>query len=496
MSITDTTTQGTIDAGALFSGGKTGHAEDVQRVGANPTDAAAKKDIWNANKFAARYEGKLIYVFAEKVWYRWNDIIWERCTCDEQVEAAKDYVHFLFAVLLPKCRKDHDADRAEKFAKHCAYSSGKTGIDNMLKLARSDSRLAVESMAAFDKDPWLFQTANGVINLKTGAMLEPDPKLMISRCSPVNFVRDAQCPLWEKYLADVFPDDPDTADFMQRFMGYSLSGDVSEEKMLIELGVGSNGKSVRESVHRHIMGSYARAIPSSVVAAPTKDDDGERATPAIAALCGVRYGSINETQAGDILHENAVKRVAGTEAISARQLYGPVFEFQPTAKISVRTNHRPIVKGTDTGIWRRLALVRYGRVFDEDERDIHLSLKLVGEAEGILVWMVAGFQKWQARGLKLSPKMAAEVAAYRVESDILGEFLSEYPQAPLLKVEEATLYSSEYKLWCQNNGHRPMTKNSFTRQLSGRGIGQDREAGVRWYVGIGPKPAPQLRRVV
>lgn len=201
-------------------------------------------------------------------------------------------------------------------------------------------------------------------------------------------------------------------------------------------------------------------------------------------LCGARQVSINETQSGDRLDEAIVKTLAGRETVSARFLHKEFFDYTPTAKPWLRTNHRPVITGEDDGIWRRIALIPFRRKFAEHERDPWLESKLLEERDGILAWMVRGCLDWQRYGLRPSPTVRRESAAYRTESDLLGEFLEDQTQAgPNTRVEQSVLYFN-YRTWHDNNGTAAGSKASLTRKLKERGFVETKSNGKRYYAGL------------
>lgn len=201
-------------------------------------------------------------------------------------------------------------------------------------------------------------------------------------------------------------------------------------------------------------------------------------------LCGARLVSINETQSGDRLDEQIVKTLAGREMVSARFLHKEFFEFWPTAKPWLRTNHKPIITGEDDGIWRRLHLIPFARKFSEDERDPWLESKLLNERDGILAWMVQGCLEWKRHKLKQSPSVRRESATYRKESDLLGEFLDEVTKADQEAREEQSILFDAYRRWHDANGTRPGSKTTFTKKLAERGIEATKSNGVRYYAGL------------
>ncbi len=176
--------------------------------------------------------------------------------------------------------------------------------------------------------------------------------------------------------------------------------------------------------------------------------------------------------------------LAGREQISARYNYGEFFDFWPTAKPWLRTNHKPIIVGEDDGIWRRLHLIPFTRKFAEHERDPHLESKLLEERDGILAWMVRGCLEWQRLGLKPSATVRRESATYRKESDLLGQFLDEMSTAkPESRTEQPFLFE-QYRKWHDANGTRAGSKTTFTKKMAERGYGTARSNGKRYYTGL------------
>lgn len=222
--------------------------------------------------------------------------------------------------------------------------------------------------------------------------------------------------------------------------------------------------------------------PSSLLTVRRDGDAGPRND--LAALAGARYVSINELQSGDRLDEQIVKLLAGREMISARFLHKEFFEFVPTFTPWLRTNHKPIITGDDEGIWRRLVLIPFRRQFKIDDRDPCLESKLLEERDGILAWVVEGALMWKKDGLRLSPTIRQEIATYRKDSDLLGEFLEDRCLFdPNARVEQLILYA-HYETWCQANGIRAITKATFTRRLAERTHIEARSNGKRFYVGL------------
>ncbi len=440
-------------------------------------------DILAGRQYARAMRGKLIHAPMAGRWLRWEVTRWGWCACGEEMAAAKKVAD----KILDHATTLFKADQ-EKHKKLLAFASALQNIrrlDAMIELAKSEEGMAVGAMADLDSNPWLLGVRNGVANLKDGGLLAPDPKMLITRQCAAEYHDDAECPGWLKFLDEIFEGDQETIAFVQRALGYTLTGTTTEELIFICVGFGANGKSVFANIIGAILSDYSRAAPASLLTVRRSDDSGPRND--LAMLCGARLVSINETQSGDRLDETIVKTLAGREMMSARFLHKEFFDFQPTAKPWLRTNHRPIITGEDDGIWRRIALIPFRRKFAEHERDPWLESKLLEERDGILAWMVRGCLDWQRHGLKPSAKVKRESAAYRTESDLLGEFLEDQTQTdPNTRIEQSALYFS-YRTWHDNNGTAAGSKASLTRKLKERGFVETKSNGARYYAGLGHK---------
>ncbi|MES2300962.1 MAG: phage/plasmid primase, P4 family, partial [Pseudomonadota bacterium] len=289
------------------------------------------------------------------------------------------------------------------------------------------------------------------------------------------------------FMAEVFAGDQATIDAVQRLLGYTLTGSNTEEIIIFCIGFGANGKSIFGNIVNRIIGNYGKVAPHSLLAARRRDDHSARGD--IAMLEGARLVSVNELPGGMQLDEQAVKSLAGREPISARPLYGDFFTFDPRFSVWVRTNHRPIIKGDDDGIWRRIVVVPFRQKFEGARRDPDLEAKLWAEREGILRWMVEGAGEYLAsRSLALSPTILAERSQYRRDSDLLGEFLADCTVAdPTSRVCDQDLFA-RWRQWCEANGHKAGTKKTFTQRLEQRGFPIRRSNGRKFYSGLRAQP--------
>lgn len=435
-------------------------------------------DILAGEILVDQHLNSLRYCEERKCWYVWTGNHWIRADRGDVVERAKATAGGLLDWATATMKMDAEKGaRALKFAMR--YHS-KQGQDAMLAMAESDPRIRVK-VADLDADPDLLGVANGYVHLPTGQCYPPDPAKLITRIANGEYDPKAECPQWMQFLAEIFEGDQEKIDFIQRVAGYTATGHNSEEVFFFHVGYGRNGKSVYANTKNRILGDYVVTAPSSLMTY-RPNDTGARND--IAALAGARTVSLNELQAGDRADEQTIKLLAGREKISARFLYGEYFEFWPTATPELRSNHAPIITGTDDGIWRRIVLIRYPRKFTEEEADPHLEQRLMQERNGILRWIIEGANAWYAHGLQIPTSIRRESNAYRQASDLLGQFLDEVTRTGAdRRVEQSILWSS-WLSHCHNEGNHSGTKTSFTRRLSERGFSTVRSNGKKYYGGL------------
>jgi len=436
-------------------------------------------DIRNAKAFAHKWRGKLVHVTTRDAWLKWDEQRWRLCEKDEHIACAKECSTEILASA--SATFANDQEKGKKLIADAMAAHNLPKIMAMLKMAVSEPGMAVTDRE-LDANAMLLGVQNGVVDLIKGQLLFNQPDMLVTRYCEANFVEDLPCPRWESFLDQVFVSDMETIESVQRLLGYTLTGLITEEVLVICFGYGSNGKSVFNNVIQRIMGGYSRTAPPSLLAARRADDSSPRND--LAALAGARYVSVNELQAGDRLDEQVVKQLAGREAIAARFLHKEFFEYMPTFTAWLRTNHKPIITGEDDGIWRRLVLIPFQRKFEAHEQDPLLETKLMEERDGILMWMLKGVRMYLKDGLRLSPRIKSEAARYRKDSDLIGEFLADKTEAdPNAKLNQGTLYEG-FQDWCKANGLRQHSKKTFTQRLAERGFGEGRSNGVRYYHGL------------
>jgi len=343
-------------------------------------------------------------------------------------------------------------------------------------------RLAMR-IAAFDADPWLFNVANGTLDLRTGTLRAPDPKDWITKLSPVAYDPHATCPRWLAHLEKVVPSAA-VRDYLQRLAGYWLTGVIREHVLPIQWGDGGNGKGVTFNTLLYIWGDYGAAVPAELLLA--RGDHDEHPTER-AQLLGLRLAVASETERNRRMNEALVKQLTGGDPLKARFMRQDYFQFLPTHKLALLTNYKPVVSGTDRGIWRRLRLMPWLVNIPEAEQDTKLEQRLRDESPGILAWAVRGCLAWQRDGLCTPDEVLEATQRFRDDSNVIGRFLAERCiRASDARVGATQLYTA-FKAWCSEAGERVMSQKIFGSDLVSRhNVPPSTEIGGRlWYRGVG-----------
>lgn len=433
-----------------------------------------------AVRFAKRFADRLKYVHAWGKWLLWDEVRW----VPDEDGAVYRRAEEMPRLLLQEASKIDDDDRRKKAAGAAIQAGNKTRIEAMINLAQCQGGIAA-SPTLFDSNPWLLGVANGVVDLQTGKFREARREDYITKQMGTAYDAAATCPRWEKFLSRVLSEDADLISFMQRAVGYSLTGSIDEQVLFFLYGTGQNGKSTFAETLKHLFGSY---MVKATTALYTLNRNGSEPLPEIARLVGKRLVTGSETEEGAKLAESRVKDITGGDTLTGRELYCPAFNFLPTHKLWIYGNHRPDVRGNDYGIWRRIKLIPFEVQIPDHEKDPHLLEKLLQELPGTLNWAIKGCLEWQKNKLVIPQTVIDATAEYREEEDEIGEFLA---QCCYLagKVERTALHN-KYLGWADYCGLRvPMRPKTFVKQMRGRPGISERKSNGKWYwVGISIPP--------
>lgn len=442
-------------------------------------------DLGNSKRLVHYFGHDLRFCKKFGAWYIWDGKRWDNDETGEIERKAKDTVLNIYKEAL-----EEEDEKRVALMKHATGSESRQKISNMISLAQTEREVIV-TPDQLDADHWTLNCENGVIDLKTGKLLTHSRKNFVTRLIPTIYDQKAECPTWERFINRIMQDDngnvrADLVEFLQKAVGYALTGDISEQVMFVLHGAGRNGKSTFINTIKDLLGDYARQASTETFV--TKQNTGNANTD-IARLKGSRLVSAVESEQGKRLAESLVKQLTGGEPITARFLYQDEFEFKPSFKIFLTTNHKPEIRGTDRGIWRRIKLIPFTVTIPTEEVDTKLDEKLKKEFPGILRWAVEGCLKWQRDGLQEPKEVREATEGYREEMDILLHFVNDCCVInPRAKVAAKNLYLS-YQRWCDDNGEYSLKQRKFIEQLKeGYPIEVARmpdKSGSRGWQGIG-----------
>lgn len=438
----------------------------VEVVEDKPKKKFRLTELGNAERIAYEY-GHVIKYVSDIGWYIWDGKRWKLDT--------KKEIERITAKVLRSLYKSEDELEA-KWARMCERRNIRmNSIKDLMPLVPGERE-------DFDRHKYLFNVENGIVDLKTGKLQQHDRELGLTKITNVSFDENAKCPTWLAFLDQIFLGDQDLVEYMQRLIGYSLTGDISEQIMMFLVGGGSNGKSTFINTIKDLIGEYGKQAKSDTFI--KKKDTG--ANNDIARLVGARFVSAIESEEGEKLSESFVKQITGGEPVLARFLRQEYFEFVPEFKVFFTTNHKPVIGGLDEGIWRRVKLIPFNLNLPAHKRDKRLPEKLSLEMPGILNWAIEGCMKWQHGRLK-EPKVVAEATGkYKDDMDILAPFLDEVCYVDDRENESITIEAKElynvYERWCFNSGERALGNRSFYRMLETKGFGKTKGSKNRTFL--------------
>jgi putative DNA primase/helicase len=428
-------------------------------------------DLGNAERFIYSHGVDFRYHIERKKWLLWNGKYWEvdgrnllRQKAIEVVRGLKDEINYI-------------GTPAEKdlLLKHIDRSQAAPRINAIIELANSVSDDITVTQSVMDKDEFLLNVANGTINLKQLQLCEVNERF-ISNHNRDNYITHyidipydpaAKSPTWERFLDDVFMGNKEIIKYIQRVIGYSLTGSNKEEAIFILYGPkGRNGKSTLVKVLLRLLSSYsATTNPSTFM------KKGNTARHTLAEFVGVRFLSTSEVERGEELAVQLIKQITGRDPVEAERKYENPFTYLPNYKIFMLTNNKPSIYERRKAIWERIHLIEFNRYFEENERDKDLDGKLEAEMEGILRWALEGCMEWQRQGLNPPPEIRDAVKQYEEEQDIIGQYIQESCDVDLANedywVVPDRLYQN-YRSWCTAGNFKCLNANNFGVEMKER----------------------------
>jgi putative DNA primase/helicase len=456
-------------------------------------------DLGNVERFVARYGSNLKWC-ATTGWLQYDGKRWTKRGTESyvlraehatvraiQVEAKA--IAKLASQERDKKRRDELLERAESLRAWGRISETAHKM-SLAKRARAEMEVHHEQL---DADPWRINVLNGTLIVRRPVdtaegepwlVLAPhNPDDLITKICPVRYDPHAECPDFDEFFLRVQPK-PTQRRFILQWLGYSLTGDAEEQKVVVFWGPkGGNGKGTLMESVAYVAGDYADSVPIETFLQPTTRRSGSQPTPDLAKLPGVRYLRTGEPDKGAKLNESLIKRVTGGDPIDARDLNKSFFTFFAQFKLTIACNPKPRITGTDGGIWRRVILVPWEEQIPEAERDKHLKAKLRAEGSGILNRLLEGLRDYLEKGLLLGDEISEATANYRSESDAVGRFLAQSTVVEPNGRAQSTLLWRTYLAWATCNDGPQYSQVTFTSILTERGFRRIQN-NVMYFEGI------------
>jgi len=438
-------------------------------------EADERTDLSNALRLVELHGEEIRWCEPWSTWLCWDGTRWAIDVNRAIERRAEDVAQQVWEIAEASVRVR--APMAREWLQFAKASSNERGLRAMVSLARSHVPI---NPAVLDVDPWALNCVNGTLDLRDGKLRSHDPGSMFTKLCPVGYDPEAECPNFERMVATILGGDNDLIGFVQRALGYSITGDVGEQVLFFPYGRGANGKStLLAAVHGTIGPDYAMQAADGMLL--TKNSDAHPTE--MADLFGKRFVTSIEVETGRRLAEARVKGLTGSDPVRARRMRQDFWEFLPTHKLWLAANHKPSIQGTENAIWRRIRLIPFNVVIAAAEQDKGLPGKLAAERPGILAWLVRGCLAWQREGLGKPTAVEAATAGYRAEMDVLGTFIEDCCiVGPEFTAKAADVFKA-YKAWCETSGERPSNQRAFGLALSERGI-ERRKNSSTWYIGL------------
>lgn len=433
-------------------------------------------DTGNADRFIDRYGNLYKYSYIANKFYIYDGMKWKiddkgsiRKLIDEMIESIKDekIIHG------DDVTEEEAREFFQKYYKKTRGTQAKKNIMNELMHRRP------ATPDDFDRDDMLINVANGYIDLTSRELYKHDINKMFSQITNTDYTEKMQPAVWLDFLNDIFAGDQEVIRYIQKALGYSLTGSTREQIMFILFGKGRNGKSIFVEVISEILGDYSNNMQAKSLMVKKNDN----VNTDIARLSKARFVTSSEPNEGFRFDEGLIKQLTGGDKVTARFLYAEEFEYTPKFKIWVSTNHKPIIRGTDDGIWRRLVLIPFDVQIPEEKVDKDLKYKLLREAPAILNWMAEGAYMWMQEGLAMPEKLKEASKAYRNEMDVIEQFIEdECKRVDDAKVKANELYEL-YKRWANDNGAYKMSNKDFGQKMKEKFKYKRLKTGM-YYFGI------------
>ena len=433
-------------------------------------------DTGNAERMKDYCGDSFRYNYTDKRWMYYKDGVWVYDDCGAVFSAA-DVILKRMKTELKTWAEYEDGKFLQDYQKHMKKTRSNATKTAMV---REFQHIVPISPSELDTHKTLVNTQNGIVDLDTSATVPHNPKMYMTRMLGTSMPHNPKKPvLWLRFLDDIFGDDKELIRYIQKSVGYCLSGLTSEQCVFFLYGNGRNGKSTFLEIVRAILGEYATNIqPESIMIKSSNSS----ANTDIARLKGARLVTSVEPNEGMRLNEGLIKQLTGDDMVTARKLYGDEFEYRPEFKLWLATNHKPTIRGTDLGIWRRIHIIPFTKIIPEEKVDKNLGEKLREEMPDILAWAMEGYRLWKYEGLHKPKTVEDSVKEYRTEMDVLAAFLDSEDVIHGGEVKTSVLYAI-YCKWASTNNEYKMPNRKFALEMGKRFLKVHKATGD-FYQGI------------
>ena len=450
----------------------------------NPTPAPSPKlpmhtldDTGNAERMND-YCGRVFrYNYTDKRWMYYKGGVW---VYDDRgaIFTAADVILERMKIELKSWTEHEGGAYLQDYQKHMKKTRSNAAKTAMVK---EFQHIVPISLAELDTHKTLVNTQNGIVDLDTCTTMPHSPEMLMTRMLGTSMPAKPKNPvLWLRFLDDVFGDDKELIRYIQKSLGYCLSGSTAEQCVFFLYGNGRNGKSTFLEIIRAILGEYATNIqPESIMV----KNSNSSANTDIARLKGARLVTSVEPNEGMRLNEGLIKQLTGDDMVTARKLYGDEFEYRPEFKLWLATNHKPTIRGTDLGIWRRIHIIPFVKCIPEDKVDKNLGEKLREEMPDILAWMMEGYRLWKYEGLHKPKAVEDSVKEYRTEMDVIAAFLDSDYCMDGGEAKASSLYAV-YCRWAGESNEYKMSSRKFGIEMGKRYKKKKDSKGNITYVGL------------
>ena len=423
-------------------------------------------DTANSSLLINVYGKDILWNFDNKIWMIWDGTVWKN-DVKEQIR--------IFAEKVANDALEEAREQGNNLGiKNALRMLNTTGKNNMIREAAHHRGITNDEC---DKNKLLLNTQSGIVNLETGVLSQSNRDEHMTKVTTVG-IDGGEPKLWLKFLSEIFQNDKELINYVQKAVGYTLSGSIKEQVVFILFGEGNNGKSVFVDTLENALGDYAITVPVEVLMEKKNRNNVETT---IARIKAARMIHASENDVDDKINEGLIKQITGGEKVIGRFLFGNQFEYYPEYKLWLSTNNKPRIKGTDYGIWRRLVVIPFNVIIPPDKVDRDLGAKLMDELPQILNWAVEGFKKYKEEGLVLPQVLIDEKNKYRGEMDFMGNFIADRIDKKIgYKTLASTLYK-EYEKWCRTSNARPISFIAFGKEF-GKHFEKKRESVGNLYI--------------